>query len=81
MLSLDGDKIILFSTPSGSIIHVKQSSVSFDISKEDLDILMDFEEFAISNNEWYHKNSDPEELKSIGTFISPNDISPLTIEL
>lgn len=81
LLSSDGDRIILFSTPSGSIIHVKQSSVFFDITEEDLNILIDFEELAMSNNEWYHKNSNSEELESIGTFMASSDIIPLTIEI
>lgn len=79
-LVIEGDKVILLCTPSGSIIHTKQSSVCFDITADDLDILKDFEESANSDGDWYHGTRTKEELDALGTFISPDDIVPITID-
>lgn len=76
-LVIEGDKVILFCTPSGSIIHMKQSSVCFDVTEDDLSILKDFEESAKSDGDWYHGTRTQEELDAVGTFISPYDITSI----
>lgn len=71
--------VIIVGTPCNSIIHAGKSEVCFDLTRSDLNNLKDFEEDAISRDEWYHSNRDEKSLNNIGKFISPTDIVAITL--
>lgn len=72
------DKIILICTPCNSIRHVMQSKVNFELIDDDLLLLKEFEDDAISHGEWYHKNTDINKLNT-SIHIFADDIPPLLL--
>lgn len=74
-----GDVILLIGTPHSSIIHVRKTDACFDTSRDDLQLLKDFEEDAKEHSEWYHSTIPKEKLDAIGVFMQPADIDPIKL--
>lgn len=70
----DDDNVMILSTPNGSVLTAKYSSIDFELSDYEIDNLHHFEEVAINiYNTWYHKNVDMTKYEK-AVYIDANDI-------
>lgn len=74
-ITCKNDNVLVIATPMGSIRHVKESCVSFDMSFDDKTELTFFEADAIECGKWYHRDLPLEELNATD-IISVEDIIP-----
>lgn len=75
--STNDDRVLLICTPHNSILHISEEDIDFELTKDDVDKLISFEEDATDAGEWYHANRKDDEILFFGVLMNVKDIKPL----